>query len=445
LIEQASRELSTHVAGHHYSLGVISLAVEGMLDGCQSFYSSAWVIQLVSYLRAEVQEAPSYASIRLWLLRLGLYKLTCPLERADDWIWIVDHTMQIGDMKCLIILGLRRSAWEARAADDRRLCREDVDIIALEPVRESTGEVVAEQYREAAKRCGVPRAIISDDGRDLHKGTNLYLAEQPDSCWIYDIKHRTASLLKHALEHNPEWISFTQQATRTKQQTYLTPQAFLVPPQQRGKARYMNVDTLVEWGQKTLAFLDDPQAAARHDVTLEDLEKKLGWLRDYRSALQSWGEALNVIETTEHYVRTQGIHRRAVRELSPMLKALGGGPLSRRFRVQLLASLRQEALLCREGERLPGSSEIIESVIGQYKHLQGERSPHGLTGMILSIAANVGQRTTALVKTAMEEINNASLVQWCKEHLGTSVQSHRKTAFSRPTNGIKMATVLENS
>ena len=441
-MEQASHELSTRVAGHHYSLGVMCIGIEGVLDGCQSFYSSAWVIELMSYLRSEVEQVPSYASIRLWLLRLGLYKLTRPLEQAEDWIWIVDHTMQIGDMKCLIILGLRRSAWQA--GKDRRLQREDVEIIALEPVRESTGEVVAQQYRAAAERCGVPRAIVSDDGRDLHRGTNLYLAEHSDTCWLYDIKHRTASLLKHALERDPEWTTYAQQATRTKQQTFLTPEAFLVPPQQRGKARYMNVDTLVAWGQKTLAFVDDPQAAADHNVAPQDVEKKFGWLRNYRSALKSWQEVLNVIEVTEHYVRTEGIHQRVVRELSPQLKALAGGPLSRRFRVQLLASLRQQARLCREGERLPGSSEIIESVIGQYKHLQGERSPHGLTGMILSIAANVGQRTTTLVKTAMDEISNASLVQWCKKHLGTSVQSHRKAAFSRPTNGTKLATTLES-
>lgn len=440
LAEQASRELSTHVAGHHYGLGVMGIAVASVLDGCQSFYASAWVIELLSYLRPEVEAAPSYASIRLWLLRLGLYKLTRPLERADDWIWIVDHTMQIGDMKCLIILGVRRSAWQASA--DRRLRRQDVEIIALQPVRESTGEVVAQQFRVAAQRTGVPRAIVSDDGRDLHRGLDLYRAENPGTCWMYDIKHQTASLLKHALEHDAEWISFTQQATRTKQQTFLTPLAFLVPPQQRGKARYMNVDTLVGWGQKLLVFLDDPQAAAEHDVAPQDLEKKLGWLRDYRSALKSWGEVLSVIEVTEHYVRTEGIHRRAVPELSSQLKALGGGPLSRQFRIKLLASLRQQARGCDVGERLPGSSEIIESVIGQYKHLQGERSPHGLTGMILSIAANVGQRTTTVLKTALEEINNVALFQWCRTHLGISVQSHRKAAFSGRIKGTKMATNL---
>lgn len=128
--------------------------------------------------------------------------------------------MQIGERKCLIILGLRRSHWEQAA--DRRLRREDVEVIALEPVVESTGEEVAQQFQEAAQRCGTPCAIVSDDGRDLLRGLNLYRAEHPGTRWMYDIKHQTAGLLKRALERDPEWTSFTQQATRTKQCTFLS-------------------------------------------------------------------------------------------------------------------------------------------------------------------------------------------------------------------------------
>lgn len=428
--------MATPVRRHHYDLGVICIALECVLDGCQSFFASAWVIGLLTHVCDAVEDAPSYASIRLWLLRVGVYKLVRPLERADDWIWIVDHTMQCGDRKCLIILGLRCSVWQKAA--DRRLRREDVEVIALQPVCESTGEIVAQQFRQAGQRCGVPRAIVSDDGRDLHRGLGIYGAEHPGTCWLYDIKHQTAALLKRALERDPTWTSFAQQATRTKQQVFLTPLAFLVPPQQRGKARYMNVDTLVAWGRKALAFMEDPQATARHAVSSEELEEKLGWLRTYREALRSWAEALQVIEVTEHYVRSEGIHSRAVSELRARLRPLGGGPLSRRFRITLLAALRKQARSCRPGERLPGSSEIVESVIGQYKHLQGERSPHGLTAMVLSIAANVGERTTALVRTALEQISNSALAQWCRTHLGSSVQAHRKAAFSGQRKGTKM-------
>ena len=55
----------------------------------------------------------SYYSVRLWLLRLGLYQLSRPKVRADDWMWIVDHTMQLGERKCMIIVAIRQSAWDA--------------------------------------------------------------------------------------------------------------------------------------------------------------------------------------------------------------------------------------------------------------------------------------------------------------------------------------------
>jgi len=78
--------------------------------------------------------AASYYSVRLWMLRLGLYQLNRPKVRADDWMWIMDHTMQLGERKCLIIVGIRQSAWNAQ---QRVLGHEDVELIDLVPVTSS--------------------------------------------------------------------------------------------------------------------------------------------------------------------------------------------------------------------------------------------------------------------------------------------------------------------
>lgn len=50
---------------------------------------------------------PEHTTGRTWLLRIALYQLRRPKERATDWIWIVDHTVQTGPEKCLAILGVR--------------------------------------------------------------------------------------------------------------------------------------------------------------------------------------------------------------------------------------------------------------------------------------------------------------------------------------------------
>jgi len=60
-----------------------------------------------------------------------------PKEHADDWAWIVDHTVQMGPEKCLVILGVRLHLLSTLA---RPLQHEDVEPIALLPMSVSTGE-----------------------------------------------------------------------------------------------------------------------------------------------------------------------------------------------------------------------------------------------------------------------------------------------------------------
>jgi hypothetical protein len=256
---------------------------------------------------------------------------------------------------------------------------------------------------------------------------------------VYDIKHYTASLLKKELHNDATWKSFVAQANLTKQRTYLTPLAFLAPPGQRSKARYMNVDVLVAWGGKVLRFLDDPDVAAAHDLDPAALEEKLGWLRMFREPLSNWQEMMNVIGVAENYVRHEGLHRGAAAELAERLEVVVGAPLSRQFRDRLVAFVDEQSAVVRDGERLLGSSEVLESIIGKYKRLQGNQTQHGLTPMVLSLGAFIGNKTISFVKQSLETISVRTLYAWSKDHLGTTVQSHRQQAFSRLRNGTEMA------
>ena len=49
---------------------------------------------------------PHATSGRLWLLRLGYFKLHAPLEQADDWMLLADHAIEIGKHRFLGIIGL---------------------------------------------------------------------------------------------------------------------------------------------------------------------------------------------------------------------------------------------------------------------------------------------------------------------------------------------------
>jgi hypothetical protein len=292
-------------------------------------------------------------------------------------------------------------------------------------VTESNGKVVYRQLQAAAAKTGIPRAIISDNGTDLHAGIERFRQAHPTTAWLYDIKHKTACLLKHALEQDASWQTFVEKAHRFKQQVSLTPLAALASPHQRSKARYMNVDVLVDWAQESLLTLDHPKAMRKLGLNVRQVEEKLGWLRKFVPQVGRWGEMLSVIGAAEHYVRHEGLHAKAAEELAVVLPT-STIPAVQRLRKQLLEFIAVEAQQAREGERLLGSSEVLESIIGKFKHVAGERGQHGLTGMVLSIGALVGNPAVATVQAALTEITTTEVWNWCRSHLGATVQSVRQ-------------------
>ena len=402
-------------------MSLVLLAVRLVLSGTP-LRTTARVLQWLGPLMGLGVRTPCYHTVRLWFLRAGLHQLQRPLERSDDWIWIVDHTQQLGDKKVLLIVGLRLADWTG----EEPLQHTDVQLLALEPVTTSTGEVVCEQFTRLAKKTGTPRAIVSDDGADLRRGIRLYRELHPEVAWVYDIKHRSAIFLKRELEHDPRWSEFTAAVNRTKQQCSVTKLAVLLPPQQRGKARYLNLQELLAWSLKVLAVLDDSQLLANTQVEPAACEQRFGWLRDYRESLRSWAAAMRVIELTESHVRRRGVYRGVAEHLRPQLDAAVSGPLSRRLADELLTHLAEQALQAQPQEHLPASSEVLESLFGKYKHLQGEQGHHGLTSLILSLGTMLAQQLPTQLPAMLQAVSTADLFRWCRESLGTTLQACRQ-------------------
>jgi hypothetical protein len=417
--------------GQHYSLGAMGWFMELVLSAPCSQRAAATIVSWIGQLWPGRQEAPSANAGRSWLFRLGLYQLQCSKEAADDWVWLVDHTVQLGAQKGLLIVGLRLSTWQS---DPRPLTHEDVQLLHLEPMEHSDGRAVQQELEKATQATGIPRAIVSDGGSDLKKGIALYQEAHPATDHVYDITHKVALLLKKELEADPDWERFIGESTLARRGLALTPEAFLVPPGLKAKARYMNVDSLVEWGVKTLRFLDHPPAVPGPPLDRQRIRARLGWLRRYRRRLAQWSALLKVAQAAEHYVRCHGWHPAAVEELRTCLAPLATSVPSRRLKKQLLQFAQQQAVLVRPGERLVGSTEVLESLIGKYKRLQAQHSGHGMTRTILALGALVGTRCTQTLRTAFQQITNRDVHTWCQQHLGLTLQARRHHAFALEQN-----------
>lgn len=412
---------------HQYSVGHVLLFTSWVLSDAASLRCASRVMEtMVSSLELSLP-CPVWSTGRLWLLRLGYYKLTRPKEPADDWVWIADHTVQLGQEKCLVILGVRLSALPPA---DQCLSHEDVEPIALLPVKKSDGKVVYQQLEANIETTGVPRSIVGDHGSDLKSGIERFCQAHPETCFVYDIKHKTASVLKRELERDETWVKFTQLATQTKRKVQQTSLAPLAPPNQRTKARYMNVDVLIQWGQNMLTFLDRQQAG---NITLfdpEQVQEKLGWITQFRQPLEEWGKLLQLVTITESFVRQRGLYRGAHLELTERLQSLAHTDRTQRVRTELIDFVAQEAAKARPNERLLGSSEVIESVLGKLKRLEQDQAKSGFTGLLLSIGAMVSTTTAEVVQKALETVPTAKVLAWCKETLGRSIQAKRREAFT---------------
>jgi len=140
---------------------------------------------------------------------------------------------------------------------------------------------------------------------------------------------------------------------------------------------------------------------------------------------QEFEVLLDLVGAAEHYVRHEGIHRAAAEELAAQLPK-STIPAVRRLRKQLLEFIQTQGQLVREGERLLGSSEVLESIFGEFKHIAGEGGHHGLTGKILSIGALIENLDVTTILTALTEVTTPALRKWCRTYLTPTIQSVRQ-------------------
>jgi hypothetical protein len=319
-------------------------------------------------------------------MRLGHAALTMPLEQADDWAWLADHSVQIGKEKVLVIVGIRL---RDLPKPGECLRHRDLHLIALVVRTSWTRKEVDDALEEAVKRTGVPRVIVTDHGGDLHGGVQFFQERHCETLEMYDIKHKAACLLKHRLEKDPRWAEFQCQIGKTRCAIQQTEAGFLAPPASKAKARFMNLQTQLEWADGVLDILREPPAEVLKWVSPERLEEKLGWLREFVDAIAEWSQWQQVVNIAVSYVDRHGISRTSAKGLyREMPRSLDHASTNTLVK-ELVCFVASQGKQTKPGERLPGSTEVLESCFGKMKQLEKQQSRGGFTSW-LSIYSHCG-------------------------------------------------------
>lgn len=394
-----------------------------VLACCLSLAAASKMLAFLFPEQARQGFIPHPTTGRSWLLRLGYYKLHAPLEQANDWIWFADHAIEIGKHRFLGVLGIRRANLPKQG---ECLTLSHMTPVALLPVESSTQEIVYQQLKAIVATTGItPLAILSDDGSDLSGGIDRFCNAHPATTRFRDLPHVAARLLKKRLEKNERWTAFIKLATRIKSETNQTELAFLVPPRLRNKARYMNLQSMLKWAEKVLTVLDQPSLVSPSLCSVDRLNAKFGMLREYRQDIELWSGWLSLTEAALDIVRRNGYCTATVEDVKKALDELSDTPEKDLLKNELLETVTVESSKVKAGERMPGSTEILESSFGKLKQVEGDQCRSGFTSFVLIWAALIGPTTSEIVRQALTKVPVKLVTAWVHNNLGSTVQSKR--------------------
>lgn len=352
--------------------------------------------------------------------------MTKPKEKADDWIIILDHSIQLGNDKILVIFGIR----EKDIDFSRPLKLQD-----LVPLREIsrkkwTGKIIKPILDDLQEELGCIQYAVSDEGSDIKKG--LELANIPK---IDDITHSIASILRKIYEKDIFFDDFTKKISKMRLKLAQSHLAYLIPTVQRKKGRYQNIKSLSDWGINLLRYLNKAKGLTKDD------REKISWIKDYSDYILEMAKINQTINAVEKKIKHNGLTKSNVQYCMDKLNRLKGergkylrNQLGEYFLKHLYVIPNKQKILC--------VSDIIESAFGKYKNYVSSNPMAGITNLVLCIAAFTCKLSNEEIKEALEKTRIKDVKIWTQKNIGETLLNKRRKAFKKDKKvegSLKMA------
>ena len=372
---------------------------------------------------------PCYTVVQDWIVRFGLYKLSKPPQQRNDWVYVLDHTIDFGTKKCFLVLGVTLEKLRKKAFN---IAHQDMEVLAVRIEESATAESVRRTLEEVSNQTGPPAQIVSDGGKNIKRGITDFKENcKPKVRETYDITHKAALLIEHHLTNDKNWNLLLKKIPETKRGVLHTCIAFLSPAKPRDKCRWLNLQTHLDWAEKMLRFEKQSMPAKQR----EKFDARMGWLKNFKPQLREWRTMLNMLETAKYEIKTHGIRRDSRKRVDTALSQFRTSTRRlRMLRKEILQYVEQQTDGIEKDETFLGCSDIIESVIGKYKSFSAKTPMKEVGKAVLTIPVFTSDVTEAEVKQAMEQISTRDLRNWLDQNIGTTLFAKRKRAFNAVRN-----------
>ena len=380
------------------------------------------VVKILSILQDvfkwDFAAVPNRNSIENWVKKSGysIYQEPSATLSKEDYAMIVDESIMIGREKMLLVLGTKS---EKRVGVPVRY--EDIEVLDIGIRSSWNGQQVSSVLHRAAKKTGhAPDYVISDNGSTMAKGIR-------DSGYkhIRDVGHSLGMFMERIYKYDEEFKSYMKELSAIRFKGILTSIAYLLPPQQRTIARFLNLTEVVEWSDK--------MQLAYTSLNREE-QKVFSFIPKYASFIDEMKDVLQCVNGIQKEIKHNGLSSNTLSKcLSCMKKHLRCiNARTVRLTEEIVNYLRIETGKVKpKATAWNASSDIIESVFGTYKQKKSSNPLHGVTGLVLllpllSHIKNKEKLNSFSFKSSLENVFLSDIKQWEMDKLTENLASRRK-------------------
>ena len=237
--------------------------------------------------------------------------------------------------------------------------------------------------------------------------------------------------MKHVYGEDAEFKSLTEKLGKIRLQYHLTEKAWLLPPNMRSIARFMNLRGWVEWADKLIGCYD----------TLDDgMKDAYSFILEYRELVRELHVCTDSIGHLEDLCKNQGFGKR-VNTLCQdyIIRNVIGNANNRRASVglEMLDYFKSQArLLADKNEIRHISSDIIESDFGIYKAKKSPNKLYGITSLILMLplypkTIDYSVAENQYFKERLANVKLKDIDLWAKENLSENRVALRSKTLNK--------------
>lgn len=358
-------------------------------------------------------------------MRLGLGLLDQVKPLSKPWVAVIDHSIDIGTKKAMVVLRVTVDSLSKRGS---AVCLSDCQCIGLTVSEKVTGETIQQQLDEIFVRSGHPIAIIKDADATLQKGVRLWSQQQETTIpTIDDIGHTMANALKSQFEKMAVYKRFTALVSHGSKCLRQTDLAFLMPPKLRSKGRFQSISKLGQWAEKMLTVFA-AKGPAKANSQLSRLRKAFPNFSQSREFIERFASTTYIVSQVMEILKNKGLDKASYKQCYALSKQL---PRNSNVKKRLQAWLKKNSKLQKELTAYPllVSSDIIESLFGNFKHII-ERSPQAdMNRSVLLIPALCGKLNDGIITQALRQASQVDLIAWEKKQIPYTMRKKRQAFF----------------